>query len=228
MQNRATNLLLTSGLLVGLAATTMGCTETNSTIFIRQVQVPDPDDQCIVRADPAALFTGHGFLDTALGDGAYQATVLVGNQMIRRGDEDTLRTETARVQLYEAEIEVFDYAGGLLNEYTMPVSGFADPATGTEPGWGLVGATLVDAGSASAAAGGSGQTVVTRVKLYGVSLGGEEVETAPWDFPVFVCSNCLACVEPDTCEDDRLEVCNLGQDASPDCRVVDPDHPCNP
>ncbi|MBW2459809.1 MAG: hypothetical protein JRI68_35285 [Deltaproteobacteria bacterium] len=227
MQKRVTR-LLTTGLLVGMAAATMGCTETNSTIFIRQVQVPDPDDQCVVRADPSSLYTGYGFLDTGIGDGAYQATMLVGNQMIRRGDNDTMRTETGRVQLYEAELEVFDYAGALLNEYTMPVSGFADPGTGTEPGWGLSGATLVDAGSAGAAGGGTGQTVVARVKLYGVSLGGEEVETAPWDFPVFVCSGCLSCIEPDTCEDDRLQVCNLGQDTSPDCRDTDPNHPCTP
>ncbi len=225
---KCVNRLLTTSLLVGMAMATIGCTDTGSTIFIRQVLVRDAEDQCIVRADPTGLFTGSGFLDTSLGDGAYQAAMLVGNQLTRRGDEDTLRTETGRVQFYEAEIEVYDYAGGLLNEYTMPVSGFADPATGTEPGWGVVNATLVDSGSAAAAAGGGGQVVVSRVRLYAVSLGGEEVETAPWDFPVFVCSGCLACIEPDTCEDDRLKICNLGQDASPDCRDTVGNHPCNP
>ena len=81
MDKRVTK-LLTSGLLIGLAAATMGCTETNSTIFIRQVQVPDPDDQCVVRADPTALFTGSGYLDTGVGDGAYQATMLICERFI--------------------------------------------------------------------------------------------------------------------------------------------------
>ncbi|RLB57305.1 MAG: hypothetical protein DRI90_18120 [Deltaproteobacteria bacterium] len=219
--------LLSTGLVVGIGMATMGCTDTGSTIFIRQIQLPDAEDNCTVRPDPAATYTAAGFLDTSLGGGAYEAAMLVGNQMSRRGDEDTLRPETSRVQFYEAELEVFDYAGGLLREYTMPVSGFADPGSGTEPGWGVVGATIVDSDSAGAASGGGGQTVIARVTIYGVTLGGEEVESAPWDFPIYVCSGCLACIEPDSCDDDRIQVCNLGQDISPDCRDTNPNHACN-
>jgi hypothetical protein len=205
--------------MAGLMATSVACVDTNSTVFVRQVQASDAGDDCVVKSDPSALFRASGFLDTSIGDGGYQAVMLIGNQLVERGDNEQLKPETGRVQFFEVEAELLDASGGSLGStFFQTVSGFADPATGTEPGYGLVGATLIP-GSMSAGLSG---TVVSRVIVRGTTLGGSEVETGFWDFPVEVCNGCLrdACLVPASCEDDIEPVCNLGQDAIADCRYV--------
>ena len=215
---------------MGFAASSIGCVDNNTSIFIRQVQVPDPDNGCIVSADPSALMDTHGNVDTfaqrfitGAGDvtqgqtAAFNVSLLVGNQLIRRGDVDTLKVETSRVQLFEAEVEVFDFQGASLNTFSQPISGFIDPSNGSEPGYGLTGLTVIDAGTIAAA---GNQTLVARVQIFGESLGGLEVETGFWDYPVTVCDGCFGCVEPSSCDDEIVATCQLGQNA-PDCRCLD-------
>ena len=216
--------------VLGLAASTLGCVDNNTSIFIRQVQVPQADSMCIIQSDPSALMSTRGHVDvlqqrivTGGGDPAngvalaYNVVLLVGNQLIRRGDADTLKVETSRVQLFKAEVEVFDFAGASLNSFEQPISGFVDAASGSEPGFGLTDLTLVDA--ATLASVGE-QTLVARVQLFGESLGGIEVETGLWEYPIAVCNGCFGCTDPEDCEDEIKEVCNIGQDDAADCRCL--------
>jgi hypothetical protein len=212
-------------LMAGLMVSSVACVDTGSTVFIRQVQAVTADDDCIVQPDPSALFRGSGFLDTSVGDGGYQAVLLVGNQMAQRGDAEQLKPETGRIQFYEVETEILDASGNSLGDvFFQTVSGFADPATNTDPGYGLVAATLIP-GSMSAGLSG---TIVSRVIIRGTSLGGNDVETGFWDFPIEVCNGCLrdSCLLPASCDDDIEPVCNLGQDALHDCRYVQATNPC--
>ena len=227
MKRLPTYKILAFALLLGPAFTSLslGCVDNNVSLFIRQVQIPDEDDDCVVQADPAAMFRLSGTMDTALTT-SYQAVLLLGNQLVPRGNADTLRPESNRVQIYEIEVSVFDYLGGVLSEYTMPASGFVDPSSGTTPGFGLVGATLVDHATGQYLAGVSqAQTVVSRVKVYGVTLGGLEVETGYWDFPIYVCQStglntgCLPCNAPEDSGDAIVQPCFFGQDKSYDCRL---------
>ena len=215
MTNEFAKQLFGTTLVFGLAMGAMGCVDNNTTIFVRQVQAPDPANECVVTNDPSALARSRGYVDGALAD-SYFAWLLVGNQLVRRGDNDTLRTESARVQLYTADVEVFDYTGATLSSFSQPISGFIDPSNGSEPGYGLTSLVLVDQGVVSGHSG----IVVSRVKLFGETLGGDEVETGFWDFPIEVCADCFACIEPESCDDPCTASCEFGQDASPDCRSV--------
>lgn len=207
--------------VLGLAASSFGCADNNSSIFIRQVQVPDLANDCVVTADPGGLMRTQGYVDPvlqafALGAArSYTVALLVGNQLVRRGDDDTLKVETSRVQLFEAEVEVFDFQGASLNSFSQPISGFVDAASGSEPGYGLTSLTLVDGGTL---AGAGNQTLVARVQLFGESLGGVEVESGLWDYPVNVLAGGFGCIEPESCDDPILIGCNFGQDELPDCR----------
>jgi hypothetical protein len=218
---RTVHTIIGCTLVTGICALGAGCADNNSTIYIRQFQAADVENGCVATNDPSGLTLGSGSLDRALSNGSYAGYLLVGNQLVRRGDPDQLRAETSRVQFYQADVEIFDFNGASIGAFSQPVSGFADPSTGAEPGYGLVYVTLLDAGSTSQLnLGNGGQTVVARVKVLGETLGGLEVETGLWDYPIFVCDNCFACDRPESCDDDIKPVCRLGQDSSVDCRCV--------
>ncbi len=63
------------------------------------------------------------------------------------------------------------------------------------------------------------------MKVYGLTLGGLEVETGYWDFPINIChstalhSGCLRCEEPESDDSDIIQPCNFGQDRVYDCRL---------
>jgi hypothetical protein len=206
------------------------CADNESTLFVRAVIAPS-EDTCIVSADPGGTFLMGGVLDAALG-GEYNAALLVGNQLVPRGNPDQLRTETSRIQLYAADVEVLDAGGAAMTTFQAPTSGFVDVGTGDEPGYGSAGVLMIDAqtaGSLGAAITGSGleQQVVVSVILRGRTLGGNEVESAEFRYPVTVCYGCLG--RPTTGSDpagpqpncDAAEEvtcpCRIGQDAPYDC-----------
>ena len=146
----------------------------------------------------------------------YDGELLVGNQLVSRGDQATMRPESARVQLYSADLTIFDAGGATLSSFSVPISGFVDVGSGNSPGYGVVHVPLIDA--ATGAAIPPGQTVVSRVKIYGVTLGDIQVETGNWDFPIYVCAGCIACVCPATADADYAKSCYPGQNEAVDCR----------
>ena len=70
---------------------------------------------------------------------------------------------------------------------------------------------MVDAGTLQALAGSGEQTLVSRIRLFGESLGGNDVETGLFDFPINVCTGCLACSDPIECDDEPPPACIIGQ-----------------
>lgn len=217
MRNVLERLVLVGAPLLLLAVGNAGCVDNNTSIFIRQVQAVDPENECVVEADPEALFWSMGVMDTALAS-SYHAELLLGNQLVSRGNPDTMRTESSRVQLYEADIEVFDSGGGTLTSFTTPISGFIDAPSSNEPAYGLSSVTLIDPATGAGLAGLSA-TVVSRVKIYGITLGDIEVETGYWDFPIQICDGCVGCICPTSPEDDYAPTCQPGQNESIDCRL---------
>lgn len=133
--------------------------------------------------------------------------------------------------IYEAEVEVFDSAGGSITSFSQPVTSFAFASNGTNPGFGCTFLTLIDAASIANIA--TPQTVVARIKVFGETLGGNDVETGVFDFPINVCNGCLGCVEPDPMDCDgeipsETAACRVGQDVASDCRCVPGTDPANP
>src|SRR5260221_11669770 len=93
---------------VGIAALSLsaGCRTNNESVFIRQVPIPDVQNQCLISADPTTAQLLGGLFDTSLAD-AYEQVFMFGNQLVQRGDASRLRPETSRVIMSEADVQVF-------------------------------------------------------------------------------------------------------------------------
>jgi hypothetical protein len=225
------------GLLMSVGGVSVvACTaENQSSVFIRQVLVPS-GGTCSVTADPGGDTESVGVMDVMLAQG-YQAELLIGNQLVERGSAEQIRTETSRFVAERAEVKVVRAGGGSLGEYSMPVSGFADPGTASTPGWGVVSAVLVSGGAASTLRGELQQNntpgrLVASVRIVGHTLGGQEEKTGWYDFPVDYCYGCLLYFPPDAdnpaldgvdclaAGDTAQEMpCRIGQDEGVDCRA---------
>lgn len=206
------------------------CVENNSSIFIHSIEYLEPGE-CGCTGDLEGLSLTSGVYDVAQRQGAYIAAIRVGNQMIRSADDARLRVETSHVTIYEAEVEVFDSGGGTITSFSQPITSFAFAGNGTNPGSGCTFLTLIDAGSVGNIA--TPQTVVARIKVFGETLGGNDVESGVFDFPIQVCNGCLGCIPPDPedCDGEiptEAAACYVGQDVASDCRCVFGNDPANP
>ena len=235
---------LGAGMLVGVVVVgASACADNESSIFIRQVVVPSSSD-CLYTADPGGTFMSHGTMDLAFAR-EYWAGLLIGNQLVQRGASENLRVETSRFRAEGAEVKIETTDGGLVQSFTVPVAGFADPGTGSTPGWGVVSAVLIDAGTGNALAAnpvfepGVRSDLVSRViavvKVFGRTLGGQDVESGEFRFPINICYGCLVSFPPEASDPASLtqpnclgvsesgggveSPCLLGQDAPVDCRL---------
>lgn len=167
------------------------CADNESSLFIRACLVPD--DSCSVEPSPETAFRSGGSMDASI-LGEYSCVLLLGNQLAPVGN-DSLRTETSRIQVYAFDVTVTDRLGAVVGEFSSPTSGFIDPGQAPSAGYGAVGATLVDFNTvqkvaAQGEAEGRSQPVIATVIARGRTLGGTEVESAPWSFPIEICRNC--------------------------------------
>ena len=178
--------------LVGVAAVAMsvnGCATQDSELFIRAV-ADSPPGQCIVKPEADTQIRLVGTLDLAFG-GPYYATLLWGNQLVERGSSDLVRTEVNRVALESADVSVQLTDGSEITSYSVPTSGFADPTVGGLPGFGLAAVPLIDFKSGRAAYKAGKRTLVSKVRLFGKTLGGSSVQSNQFTYVVEVCNGCL-------------------------------------
>lgn len=226
--------------LVGVAA--IGCTDEQTGFFIMgNVKVEAPE--CIARAEGTATLIDSGVLDVALRP-EYQASLLVGSQLAPRGDKANLRTETMITTITGAEVHLYTDTGDpdpTSPSFTVPASGVIRPEGSADPGFGIVNATLIPAATGIGLAGeltnrGEVRTRVAAVTVFGKTLGGLEVETAPHSYVIRVCEGCLVdfpavalSTTDQSCfgstEDAEQAPCRVGQDESVDCRVCSGSNP---
>lgn len=202
------------------------CAENDSSIYVRGVLAID-ETSCVARAEGSSLLRGFGVLDVALReDHTYTAALLVGNQLFTQGDRTKLRTETARVAFRGAEVTIVDPELGELEPYSVQATGFADPAPNADsPGLGFVFVPIVVPQERT-----SGE-VTAKIRVYGVTLGGQDVESNEFWYPIAICSGCLVnynsidpvsgeCVATDDqSTEDGERACFIGQDQPTDCLV---------
>lgn len=191
--------ILAGGLLLGgAAAVSTACVKDNSTVFIFDVlaqQLVSPGSQCLFTTDPTQPYISAGVLDIGFRD-TYFAEFLVGNQIVAQGQPTTPQTETSYVQFSGAVVRVTDTEGNQLANYTEMVGAAAlAPAQGSTPSFEPIGITIVDEGtiaqiSQPVVAGGTRQ-LITHTYFFGQTLGGENVQTGEFAFPVTVCYGCL-------------------------------------
>lgn len=214
--------------LVLLGAAAMpACTDEDGMIFIRNNLAP-PETRtngCIYQADPQATTMASGKMDVAL-TSTYNMNLIVGNQLIARGDSTAPRPETNRVHFEGAVVRVTGADQVTINEFTSLTSGFADPGTSNTPGYGLAMFSAMDAETVrrvGLAKTGDTKLVLAHIKIFGKTLGGVDVESAEWTFPIQLgfgnlvsynsdgsgSTNCLAPIPTNT---SALPPCARGQD----------------
>jgi hypothetical protein len=212
-----------AGLLTG------GCADNDSILFIQGVFLIE-GPACEIRPEQGALLlAGGGTLDVELSPTKrYLAPLLVGNQITRRGSRDQLRTETSRIALKGAEVHVLSGGGATeLTAFTTLADGFVDPGSGEDAGYGAIIVTLLPATRDGIDQPEPGEFVDTlvSVRVFGETLGGEEVESNEFRFPVTLCAGCLvggevdangACAPP-TDDPPDYAGCFLGQDVGIAC-----------
>lgn len=205
------------GTLMMLA--TAGCTENENSLFIKGVISREPGDCGEVSPDPGSTLLANGVLDLALTD-RYVAALLVGNQMVQKGDPGQNRVETMRTAIRGAEVHVVNERDRELDAYTTDATGFVDPSSG-DASYGVVFATLVpDVASLNYGGRGSGQITI-RVRVFGETTGGKEVESSELYFPMQLCTCCLIDYVPN-------EESTSGPYTCPAARTEEDERPCSP
>ena len=228
--------LISLGLMIGLASclSLAGCADNDSSLFIKGVLVPEEGDGggCRFTPEGDATLLLSGILDFSI-RGTYAMPLLLGNQLIPRGDADKLRTETARIVIRGAVVTVLEAGSNEeLDSFTTNASGFVDPASGSNPGWGLSIVHAIPSRLEERLALQLNESIELNiaVSVFGDTLGGDEVESSTITFPVFACRGCLVDCSTagfdGTCstvpESTDLEVhCYPGQDAPTPCQYSD-------
>jgi len=218
--------------LLGGVMLSGGCTDEQTGFFIFGNVVLEPP-RCVASPDSSDTLLASGTLDVALRS-EYEGTFLVGSQLAPRGDKTNLRTETMITTITGAEVQLYRDTGELETEFTVPASGVIPPDSGTEPGLGIVFATLIPASTGAQIADeltnvDQRTTRVAEVTVFGKTIGGLDVETTPLRYVINVCEGCLVefpaeafnpvtgeC-EP-TGENAGADPCRIGQDDPVDCR----------
>jgi len=240
-------------LLASAAVSIPACAHDDSTLFVQDVLLAQPvsaGQVCVFTSDPKQPFISSGILDLALRN-QYDATFLLGNQMVSESNSEQLQTETSIITVQGAVVRITDAAGAQLNTFTRLTSATIYPASGTVPGYAPVGVTILDSstttGGAVAGTVGSGGVarLVSYVKFFGVTLGGKSVESDEFEFPVDICFGCLISFSPadisplfaapnckaaasGTSSTSIPVPCIPGQDTSIDCSACLNNASCNP
>jgi len=170
---RLVHSLVTLFAISAAAALSGGCVENRATIYIESVLGQSSDsDECDI-TPPGEVFVASGSFDPGSGT-SYVAYLVVANQMVPLGDNDTLRPETSRIQLEGAEISIPGE-----ETYSVPFSATVHPDPSTSPGYITVGVPLLRPDAEP------GPLEVT-VTVYGKTLGGLNVESGKFVFPIMV------------------------------------------
>ncbi len=212
--------LALSATIVGATVLTPACVDPDTTIFIRTALAPSTNRQnnvCQYTNDPQQPMLLEGQWDVGLAD-SYTAVLLVGNQLIPRGDPDAVRAESSRVHINGVTVRVTNPDGSEIHEFTSVASGFADPQQNNQPGYGLVTVTAVDAEAKNRISIAPGMTklVIAVMRVFGTTLGGEDVESGDFQLPIRVCNGCLVIFSGD-CASGIVDTesdppCSRGQD----------------
>ena len=196
---RSSVVLVLSAAVVA-AATAPACADNDMSIFVHGMMAPPQartTSGCTYIPDPTSTqLLGSGTMDAALTNG-YVGVLLVGNQLIPRGDPANTRAESNRVHLQGAVIKVQDPDGTVISEFTSTsVNGLINPQNNNTAGFSLIAVTLIDQATSQQIAGPlpdfiGRRRVEAHVKVFGRTLGGVDVESGEWSVPIDVCKGCL-------------------------------------
>jgi hypothetical protein len=190
------HLLAGVSLLAGGIAAMASCKHNDSTLFVQDVLAAQPVSQgaeCTFTSDPTQQFISSGVLDLAFRS-EYDPTYLIANQSVAEVNSQQLQTETNIITVEGAVVRITDAAGNQLNTFTRLASATVYPSSGTVPGYAPITVTTVDSATSTGLKFDNGIAVirlVTYVKFFGQTTGGNSIESDEFEFPVDVCNGCL-------------------------------------
>lgn len=219
--------------LLGISFSGLGCTEAETGFFIvGNVETEAPE--CVADPESSNTLRAEGVLDVALRPD-YVATLKVGSQLAPRGDKTNLRAETMIATFTGAEVHLSGDADVEPLEFTVPAAGTTiPPSSSADPGFGIVAATLIPAAvgvelAAELTNRAELRTRVAEVRVFGETIGGLDIETAPFSFVIRVCKGCLVEFPAEALDNNRncgaalneagVVPCRIGQDDPVDCRL---------
>jgi hypothetical protein len=209
------------------------CEHNDQSMFLSHVLAPP--ENCQYTADQESYLPS-GVVDVALAS-EYRPTFLAGNQLIARSDRTTVRAESNRITLKGAVVSVSYATGEFLGEFTSLSSGTLDPAT-SDVHYAAITLTVLDQNvikklREALPNRGASRTVVARVKAFGTTIGGKDVESNEFEFPIVATNGGLVRFPPDaedpnqprpncllarSSQEQKQKICVLGQDQTVDCR----------
>lgn len=206
-------------LIVGLGLLT-GCAPGNPGLVI--LNVVAPDEQCVYDVGNPQQ-TG-GVWDLSAGTG-YAVAVRYGNQLIDLGNSGTTGPPRANpnvIDVQEVEVEIRDTAGaplglgGLPNPYTVPAGGGVIPSSdGSTAGEGVGSVQLIPPVYVDGLTGLEGGQIIVSFRAIGTTLGGAEVVSNEFDYPITLCNGCLfGCAMDDEGTAQCIPSCTPGQDTA--------------
>jgi hypothetical protein len=205
---------MAAGLLaLATAVASSSCVDNDSSLFVYGV-MSITSTQCLAKPDASAVFIPEGTLDRAFADG-YQAALLVGSHLTQRGSRDKLRTETSRLSITGAHMTLYGTNGAVI-EFDTPATGLVNPSSGTDPGLAAVFARLVRSTDMDQL-GEDGQ-MIARIKILGTTLGGQDIESGDFDFPITICTGCLVTYPADALAP-GTNLCDAVTDTAQDATV---------
>lgn len=208
------------------AAALPSCATNDSMMFIIGVYARK-SGACTPKPEQESPIWAKGVIDTLFAND-YTAALLVGNQITQRGSREQLRTETSRVILKGAEVQLETLEGAALADpFSSTATGFVDASTGTDPSLAIMYATLIPASVVPSLPNG---TLLAKVRVFGDTLGGQEVESAELAFPIEVCRGCLVSYPSearDPTADGTEYQCKVADDSSDTAAATDVDLPCD-
>ncbi len=222
------------------------CAHDDASIYVDGVLAPPPPsgNVCIYNPDPTAAHIAQGYVDSALRSD-YQPEFLLGSTLIQQGNANTPDSETARVEIQGAIVQVIDPATNeTVEDNTVLTSGLIEPAAGSAPSYLATNASIMNKVALDHFAPEPALTkqgfpvsfpppkiALVNVTFYGVTLGGQSVQSNQYQFPVTVCWGCSVVVPPgaptgalDYCAGKSAMTtsdipCTAGQDQNTDCQI---------
>ncbi|HEY1696434.1 MAG TPA: hypothetical protein VGG39_29935 [Polyangiaceae bacterium] len=187
--------------LLGCGVASMAaCKHDDSTLFVEDVLLAPlvtSGQQCLFTNDPTQPHISSGVLDYGLRQ-EYDPTYLIGNQSVPEVNSQQLQTETNIITVQGAIVRITDSSGTQLATFTRLASATVYPSSGSVPGYAPITVTTIDSTTLATSAEVQGTImsngtfrVVTYVKFFGQTTGGNYIESDEFEFPVDVCYGCL-------------------------------------
>ncbi|MBC7173881.1 MAG: hypothetical protein H5U40_15680 [Polyangiaceae bacterium] len=183
-----------------------GCTDDTATMWITGLRAPD--ENCVA----SDILVGAPSIDPASG-ASYTAFLSIANAI--RGNGTDIANDSNWVALERIEVTLTSASGdsidvGSANPYSMPIGGLIpSAASASEPSEATVVAVILPASAVAALP--VGQYVVATIQPFGHTLGGIDVEGAPFSMPIFV-SAPSSCTRKCPDEASGADLCTPGQD----------------